>query len=130
MTGVCLSRGSVSILYSLTVIDKAKQNVELDLFFFDQLPTIASSDNAAFDLTDANMALSCVGVVNVPSSAYKNSSSNSCASVLNVGLAIKCGSTDVTKAGDLYVVAVTRGTPTYASTSDLVFKYVFAQDGG
>lgn len=127
LPGACLGR-AVSTLLSVSVVDKASQNAALTIFFFNQLPTIASSDNAAFDLTDANM-LNCVGAVTIAATDYQSSSSNSVATIKmgSCGLAVMSSVTD-SNSGALYAVAKTTGTPTYASTTDLQFRYVFGQD--
>lgn len=121
--------GGCGILQSLSVIDKGKQKAALTLLFFDDVPTIASIDNGAFDLTDAQMSLSCLGFVLVPTANYQDSSSNSIATVTNIGLLLrsKAGKNAValpsgTTPRDIWCVIMTTGTPTYVSTSDLVIK--------
>lgn len=116
---------SVATLLTVTVHDKAKQSAALEIFFFDELPTVASSDNAAISITDAEMAGKCVGVVSIGASDYKNVAASSIACV---GLSQALAMRSKTDNGVLYAVAKTTGTPTYASTTDLVFRYVFGQD--
>lgn len=126
--------GGVVLLQSISVIDKAKQKAALICFFFDDLPTIASVDNGAFDLIDAQMALSCIGFVSVPSANYQDSSSNSIATVANCGLLLKSNAGNnavplpsTASKTSLWCVLMTSGTPTYTSTSDLVVKFGFEQ---
>ncbi len=121
--------GGLATLQSLCIIDKGKQKSALTLFFFDDVPTLASTDNGAFDLTDAQMALSCIGSVLIPSANYQDSSSNSIATVLNIGMLLrsKAGKNAVALPSgasprDLWCALMTTGTPTYVSTSDLVLK--------
>jgi hypothetical protein len=126
--------GGVVLLQSISVIDKGKQKAALTCFFFDDLPTIASIDNGAFDLTDAQMALSCIGFVLIPSANYQDSSSNSIATVANCGLMLKTNAgnnavpipSGATKTS-LWCVLMTTGTPTYVSTDDLRVKFGFEQ---
>lgn len=126
---VTLTDRGVSLLQSVSVTDKASQKKALTLFFFDDVPTIASIDNGAFDLTDAQMALSCLGFVLIPAANYQDSSSNSIATVANCGLLLRsnAGNNGVqlpagaTKTS-IWCVIMTTGTPTYTSVSDLTVK--------
>lgn len=116
----------LATLLSVSLVDKAAQNAALTIFFFTQSPTIASSDNAAFDLTDANM-LYYAFHVNITASDYASSSSNSAAS-LGMSTVAKCAIPTGTAPTALYAVIKTTGTPTYASTSDLQITYTFGLD--
>lgn len=111
-----------SVIQSVTVIDKAKQNAALELYFFDELPTVASSDNAAMDVSDAEMADKCLGFVEVPAANYKTLANNSVGVAISaMNLLLKAAQTSTT-ISKLYMVARTSGTPTYGSISDLVIK--------
>jgi len=112
----------VSELVSITILDKAKQDAAINVFLFSASPTLASSDHAAFDLTDANLIAACIGVVSV-GTTYVDTVSNSVSSTVNLNLPLQ-----ITSGTNLYAVATTSGTPTYASTSDLVFKFGFFVD--
>ena len=115
--------GKQAFLKSITVLDKAKQGSEMDLLFFSEAPTNAVLSNAAADISDSEMASKFLGVVKVGnaavgyvdpfdvmavSSIYSNSS-------LNLLLKPSLEGSD-----SVWVLAVSRGTPTYSSTSDLV----------
>lgn len=115
--------GGTATLHSITILDKAKQNADIDLYFFDQSVTVASSDNAALDISDSEMASKCIGVVKIRGSDYSNLSANSVVTSRNVGLTL-----DATGSTSLYSIAKIGATATYGSTSDLVFKYHFLQD--
>lgn len=116
--------GEGTILQGVVVVDKDKQKAALDLYFFDESPTVASADNEAANVTDAEMADKCIGHVAIAAADYKDLSGNSTASVRNLGMRLK-----PTKGGStLYCVAVTGGTPTYTSTSALVFKFACEWD--
>jgi len=105
------------LLESVTIIDKAKQKSDINILFFSALPTIASVDNAALDITDAIMASSCIGYVAVVAANYKDISGSSVATVNGLGLVLN-RTTD-----DIYAIMLCGGTPTYGSTSDLVLKF-------
>jgi hypothetical protein len=115
--------GGTSILYSVTVLDKAKQNSDLDIYLFDSSPTVVSSDNAAIDVSDSEMASKCIGYIRVLGSNYSNLSANSVASERNLGILL-----DATGSTSLYALAKINNVATYTSTSDLVFRYHFIQD--
>lgn len=122
LTGVNFdAAGGMGCLEGVTVVDKAQQKIACDLFFFDESPTVASVDNGAIAISDAEMADKCLGHLAIVAGDYKDiASTSSIASLRYLGMALK-----PFKDGKIYVVAVTRGTPTYGSTSDLVFKYHF-----
>lgn len=115
------------VIQSISIVDKAKQDAEIDILFFDESVT-PSADNATADFTDAALAGNFLGVVTVAASDYADLNDNSVATIKNVGLQLKME----TDGGDakIYAYAVTRSTPTYASTSDLVFKFDLAADLG
>lgn len=109
-------------LVEVTVLDKAAQSVAIDIFLFNTSPTLVSSDHAAFNITDANLVASCIGVVSV-GTAYSASSSNSVSSTANLNKPVQASS-----GTNIYAVAVVRGAPTYVSTSDLQFQFSFFID--
>ncbi len=113
--------GRATKLISLSVLDKAAQGAALQIVFCTALPTLASGDNEAFDLTDANMA-KCKGHVAIGTGDYQASASNTLASVKGINLILESGN-----AGIIYAVAKTTGTPNLGATDDLVFTYAFEQ---
>lgn len=115
-------KGTVE-LSSITVLDKAKQKAAIDVLFFSELPTVASADNAALSITDAEMA-KYIGRVAIPAAGYEDTGDNSDTTVRNIGLLMQAaaGSTS------LYAILQSQGTPTYTSTSDLTLKFSLVQD--
>ena len=112
-------------LQNVIILDKAAQSAEITIFFFDTEPTIASSNNATLNISDAEM-LKCIGHVTVTADDYATTSANAiaCAKPVSVCVGLRSSNSE----GTLYAVAKTSGTPTYGSASDLVFTYVFEQD--
>ena len=106
-------------LKTLTCLDKGDQAAELKVHFFSSLPTIASADNAKLDITDAE-AEKYVGTVVVGNTAYDMDATNN-QSASETGLSLDIDTTD----GNVYAIVQAVGTPTYGSTSALVFKYAF-----
>ena len=113
------------IIQSITVFDKTQaQRAAIDLLFFDRTVTVAA-DNAAVAMSDADMA-NCLGVVSIGpyNTAFPGTPLNSISTLINVGLPFVL-TADGTS---LFAVAVVRGTPTYTTTTDLIFSYVILQD--
>ena len=118
------AKQSLATLLTLVVFDKASQNSAIDVLFFKESPTITSSDNSALDISDSEMD-KCIGSVSVVGGDYVSLANNSVASigVSSTGIAMK-SNTD----NSLFAIARSAGTPTYGSSSDLVFSYVFGLD--
>lgn len=108
------------VVQSINVIDKDSEEATLDLHFFSAAPT--ATDNAEFDPTDAQLADSYLGSVNVAS--YNAFADNSAASVQNVGIPFELAQ-DV---ASLYVVITTTGTPTYTAATDISLAIGILQD--
>ena len=109
-------------LCSVTVVDKAKQKAAIDLLFFNENITVASTDNAAADVTDAQMAANCLGKISVAGADYVDLANSSVATVGNLKTILKNSSAYKAKQKKLYMLVVSRGTPTYTSTSDLTIR--------
>jgi len=75
-----------AFLESIVIIDKDKQNKGFTILFFNAAPTIASSDNGALDITDAEMASKFIGQVSFATADFKSINASSIASAKNVGL--------------------------------------------
>lgn len=113
VAGAFPANGSKINILSVSVLDKAKQNAAFEILLFNQLPTIASADNAAIDLTDTEQ-LKLVGVIPVLTTDYTTAyGSNSQATKMNVNLVIPA----YVSSTNLYALLVCRGAPTYAADS-------------
>ena len=105
---------------AVIVVDDGGQGTAAEIVLFNQDFT-ATNDNAAFTPTDADLE-NCLGYVPVAAADFKAFADNSLATVRSVGLPfVLSGSTS------LYGQMVTRGTPTYASSSDLTIKLVIRE---
>lgn len=126
-TGGRVSMGTAT-LTEVTILDQALQSAAMDIWFFAASPTVTSVDNGAFALTDANLIAATnglpitLGYVSV-GAAYSAAAASSISTTCNLNFTV--GSTT---ASPIYAIAVVRGTPTYASTTDLVFEYKFIID--
>lgn len=112
-----VSGGTIFIL-SCQVMDNSQQRPDLELILFDRTFT-APTDNAIFAPTDA-ILLTNVGVI--PIGPWYDFSTNSVAAVNNIGL--EC----VLNGTDLFGALVTRSTPTFIATTDIVVTLTIAQD--
>lgn len=111
------SGGSITI-QTAVVVDRSQQMPVLELVLFDRDFT-ASSDNAAFDPTDAELAY-CVGVIKI--SDYSDFNDNAVAVRTGIGLTAKLEGTD------LYGQLVTRSAPTFVATTDIVVALTIVRD--
>jgi len=121
--------GGGGIITSITVLDKTQaQRAAFDLLLFNASIT-ATTDNAAFAGTDADMA-KLVGMISILAGDYNTAFAgtplnsiafkpNSATATWPLSMAIPYYCSGGT---NLYVQCVVRGTPTYASTSDLVIQ--------
>lgn len=112
---------------SLVILDKAAAGSALSLMLFNDLPVVASADNAAIDISDAEM-VKCIGVIPIATTDYVTTASNSVATVRNVNLEIGATkSADNSTGRSIYGVLKSGGSPTYAASS-LVLKLGVKQD--
>lgn len=126
LTKVCLGKPGHAILESLVITDKAKQSAALDILFFNSEPTVTSVDNAAYDVSDAELAAKAIGHVSVVAADYSILNVNSVATKRALELILAAKKNTANPEGDsLWVAIVSRGTPTYASDS-LTLKFNFA----
>lgn len=122
--GACRGVGATSTLSKIVIVDEAAQSAQLTLHFYNASPTIASSENAALNVSDAENKAKHLGSVVVYTGHYSAFSANSVATVKSpdCALDVVSNSTD----GDIYFVIQSNGTPTYGASS-LTFKFSFIQ---
>lgn len=117
-----------SQLVGVTILDKDKQDSPIDLWLFNQPPTVTSTDHAAFAMTAANLASQCIGVVQVGASGkYSDAAAVSVSSDVNLNKIVMVPGT-ATSPTSIYAIAVARGTPTYTTTTSLQFRFEFFLD--
>jgi len=123
-TGAMREKYGTGVIHSVVIADKAKQNVALDIVLFDSDPSSTTfTDQATLTIADADL-LKVVGVISVVATDYKSFADNSVADLKNIGLIVKSNSSSTS----LYGCLVSRGTPTYASATDLQIKLKILQD--
>lgn len=122
-------------LLGVSVVDKTQaQRAAMDLVFFSQSVTVAGN-NSPFATSDADMVYA-VGAISLGSwsylTAFAGTPLNSLAvwpSPASAATSVQSGEIPyVCAATTLYCQAIVRGTPTYTSTSDLVFSFLIQPD--
>ena len=111
-----LGASKKGVIVSISVLDKASQESALTVHFFDESPTVTSSDNAALNISDSEMADKHVGKIEIAAADYQTLSASSVATSDNAGVVIS------SKSDDLYLIVESAGTPTYTGSTDLVIK--------
>jgi hypothetical protein len=109
------------LLQAATLYDKAKQSALIDCILFDSNPSSTTfTDNAALAVNAADLG-KIIGVVQL--SSYAAFSANSVAYA--AGIAVPIQGLPNVASPSLYASLVSRGTPTYASTSDVSLRLGF-----
>lgn len=125
LTGAAFDADGAVKLTHLTVLDREAQKANLTLFFFDDLPTVASVDNGNLNITDAELMAKCIGSHAVVAADYADVAGVAMAQKLP-NLLLKSSHVDAEgkRSGNLYCVAQNlTTTPTYTSTSSLTFVF-------
>lgn len=116
------SSGTVNLM-SVTIVDAAKQSKATDLLFFNKAITVASADNAALDVTAAQMKANFIGRVSIAATDYVSTANTAEATKANINLVMSGG---VDGDNDLWVMCQSRSTGNYAAVDDLVITCAFA----
>ena len=121
LTGVVNPSRRDPVLCAVTVQDLTKQNSALNLIFFDANPAATTfTDNAAFDLADADIT-KVIAIAPVAASDYVSLNDNSVGCARNLALPIESAAGD----GDMYMCVICAGAPTYAANElSLVLQIV------
>ncbi|NDC94681.1 hypothetical protein EBZ38_08915 [bacterium] len=102
---------------NITIIDKGNQKPNLTLLFFDATLSAATvTNNAAFVFSTDVSKL--IGKCNVVTADFETVNSIAVAQLRNLSLRLKSAATSIYVA-----VVITSGTPTFLSSSDLIFRY-------
>ncbi len=114
--------GMGSVLTKVIVIDAAKQSAVLDVVFYYLPVTLVGAENAAADVSDADLAAAYCGHVNILAADYVILNANSAAMkacripLKNPGRTAS-GSAVFVPRHRLYYQLVSRGSPDYDATS-------------
>jgi hypothetical protein len=128
VSGSLGASGTGGILQQVVMNSKSVQTAQMDVFIFNSNPTSSTcTDKTAFVLATADFD-KVVGVASIPGAPANNSGwfsggTGSVGQANNLAMAF-----DLSSATSLYACAVTRGTPTFAATSDISLKYQILRD--
>lgn len=114
-------------LHSVTILDGSKQDAAIDIWFFNQSPTVTSTNKTAFAMTAANHQAQCIGAISVGASYSDAAAVSTSTDGVNLSKNFYVPSTAATPT-NLYAIAIVRGTPTYTSTTSLSFLFNFYVD--
>lgn len=110
------------LIQNIAIDDLDSESADIDIVVFTSNPTATTvTDNAALDINDADLS-KVICVISITSDALF--ADNATSSLRNVG----CSFRGDIETGTIYVAAVTRSTPTYTTTADLIFRYAIIQD--
>lgn len=115
------------LIEGVVITDKAKQSSAIDVIIFKSLPTGTFTDGATLDLTAADLLL-VQGHIKVVAGDYSIFNSNSVACTRITGLPFVAGTSGQNAARNLFACLACRGTPTYASTSDIQLSLLVSVD--
>ena len=122
LAGAARLPGGSGLIQSVVITSKSLQSATFDVVFFNADPTAtAATDNAPQDIADADLA-KVVGVAQCATVVPLTGASIHQATGLAMPFAGSSGSRD------LYAIIVVRGTPTFASTSDVQLSVRILQD--
>lgn len=114
-------------LRSVTILDADVQSAAIDIWFFSISPTVTSTDNAPFSMSDANQAAQCIGAISVGTSYSASLLNSTSTDGKNIGLPINIPIANAANT-NVFAIAVVRGTPTYTTTTSLQFQFSFYID--
>ena len=114
---VCSSFVPSAEIIGAVLIDRDKESDLLDLLLFDQAVT-PTADNAALDLTDADLA-HLIAIISFPAASYVDANTNSACYVEKATpIRLVDGGTD------LFGLLRSGATPTYTAVGDLTVRLI------
>ncbi len=110
------------LIQSVILTDLSKQDANIDVVFFDANPDGTTfTDNSPLDVADADL-VKIIGVAQI--TTYADFNDNSVGWAANLALPFDLKG----RTASLFAALVSRGTPTYAATSDLTLRIGILQD--
>lgn len=119
ISNIFRSEAPSGLLQSIVVVDASAQGQPIDFFFFSDQPT-SGTDNSPYTLAAADYA-KLLGVQSLFN--YVTTGGASVGELDNIALPLEAGN-----GADIWVQMVTRGGPTYATTSAISLMMGFLQD--
>lgn len=126
VTNVLHDRDGMCFIESLTVEDATKQHAKLNILFFSAAPTVASANNAALDISAAEMKAKFIGHVSILDTDYVDLATGSYATLRAVALplynSVRTGGQANPKLS-VWVAVQAQGAATYVAATDLRIKF-------
>ncbi len=119
---IALNTKGAAYLRNVLAFDADNQKAAIDLLFFDRNPGSVAAINSAIDISAAQMAM-LIGYVNLPAASYVTLKAGANA-VISTSPGILLPATNPNPSKDIWVVGVSRGTPTYTAATSLVLKFI------
>jgi len=107
-----ISGASDGVINAITIADAANQKAPMSVIFFESNPGGTYTDDAALDITDADLKL-VIGAVSITADDYVEFADNAVATVTGIGLPV------ITRDSGLYCVVKMEGAATYAAVTDV-----------
>jgi hypothetical protein len=125
----CVYAGCAAIIPEIVVIDKDDEGAAFDLYFFSATASMGALNAAATSISDADTA-KYLGKVVIATSDYEDEGGAKVARVKTPSTADN--PSPIFVAGDasatsIFVIGVSRGTPTYTTASDIILRIPFVR---
>jgi hypothetical protein len=127
-TNAALASGRAFQIVESNIRDLGRQAAALELWLFKVSPTLVNADNGVFEITDGYFGTALpFAVFDFATANYHSTAANVsfCKGTLNGGPSVVAGVTS--GSANIFGALVSRGTPTYTSTSDLVVTLTITQ---
>lgn len=119
-----ISNGRGGLITNPRVVDAGDSNFSIEMNFYKVNPTVTSADNAAYDVTDANLATAVyIGTIDFFSANTKDWAGNRATMGTVSGSTAPLGYICDSGGTSIYGVGRARGAYDAASTTDLVFHF-------
>lgn len=122
------SSGTATIV-SVTVIDAESTSTAMDVLFFNDQPTVSSTDNVSLNISDSEMASKFLGSVRISTTDYISLAGNSVGTTKNQQLVVNSVKSQNNLSGtSLWAIVRCAGTPTFSGTTALNIRVGIKQD--
>lgn len=127
-TGALRNTTRAGMLVSVSVVDQNAQAQDLELVIFNDNPSATTfTDNATLDIADGDMA-KIAGVISLGSTTRFAYADNGVKFIGSLAIPVQGGQASGTASRTLYGALVSRGTPTFAATTDVSVMICVSQD--
>lgn len=126
LVGAADLKGQVVVIDSLSIVDTAQQKSDLVVLLFSKPPTITSTDNNALAISDSEIADKLLCALKVANADYNDVAQASIACYGDLGIQIEPREprSGLTTGQDVYALVLSKGTPTYGSSSSVLTIHI------